>query len=215
TTLLETLATLRTPASGAIRINGRSLADVTARERAGQIGLMPQILDAGFDQPVVDRVALGRYRQGGLWQWRAEADRQAADDALAAVDMAHLASHSTTTLSGGERQRMALAMLLAQAPDVMLLDEPFSALDPAHRTGVSRVLRAQRDAGRIVVFSVHDPSLAARLADRVVLLSGRGDWEAGPTDELLTEARLSALYGTPFTRLEDGDGRAAFLPHTG
>ena len=215
TTLLETLCQARQPAHGRCLVNQDDLSLLPARERAARIGLMPQHIDTGFDQALVERVALGRYRRGGLWQWGAGEDLAAAELALDAVGLADLAARRTTTLSGGERQRMALAMLLVQAPDVMLLDEPFSALDPAHRARMAQVLAAERDAGRLLLFSVHDPNVAASLADQVLLLSGRGTWEIGPTDTLLTAERLSALYGTHVALIEDASGHRAFLTDVG
>jgi iron complex transport system ATP-binding protein len=77
---------------------------------------------------------------------------------------------------------------------VLLLDEPQNHLDPHHQLDVLRLLRARADAGRAVVATLHDPSLAARFADQVLLLFGDGRWAWGDTATTLTAAALSAIY---------------------
>jgi iron complex transport system ATP-binding protein len=113
-------------------------------------------------------------------------------------------------LSGGERRRVAIASLLAQSPDVFLLDEPTNHLDPHHQLAVLELFRQQADAGRTVVATLHDPTLAARFADRVILLFGDGRWTSGPTRDTLTATSLSDLYLTPMIEIA-ADGRRAFV----
>jgi iron complex transport system ATP-binding protein len=123
--------------------------------------------------------------------------------------------HPFATLSGGERRRVALAAVLAQDPEVLLLDEPQNHLDPHHQLDVLRLLRARADAGGTVVATLHDPSLAARFADRVLLLYGSGGpdagrWVHGATAEVLTAAAVSAIYRLPMREFVV-EGRRLFV----
>ena len=94
-----------------------------------------------------------------------------------------------------ERRRVALASVLAQDPDVLLLDEPQNHLDPRHQLAVLRLLRVRADAGKSIIVSLHDASLASRFGDLALLLNGDGRWSFGKTENTLTAPLLSELYG--------------------
>ena len=125
--------------------------------------------------------------------------------------MEDFASAHHDTLSGGEQRRVAIASLLAQAPQVFLLDEPTNHLDPHHQIAVLELFRAQANAGRTVIATLHDPTLAARFADRVILLFGDGRWRAGAAREALTSEALSELYLTPMLGDRRRTGRRVFV----
>ena len=132
--------------------------------------------------------------------------------ALAAVDLSGFEQRDVQTLSGGERQRVAIATLLAQAPRLFLLDEPIAHLDLKHQIAMLELFSAQaRDTGAAVAMVLHEPALAWRYSDRVLLIHGDGLTECGPTREMLTAERLSALYQYPLHALES-DGRVSFIP---
>jgi iron complex transport system ATP-binding protein len=114
-------------------------------------------------------------------------------------------------MSGGEQRRVAIAALLAQAPAIFLLDEPTNHLDPHHQLTVLGLFRDLTRSGSTVITTLHDPTLAARFADRAVLLFGDGRWIDGPAHETITDATLSALYLTPMLEIRDHD-RRVFVP---
>lgn len=105
---------------------------------------------------------------------------------------------------------MAVASLLAQQPGIFLLDEPTNHLDPHHQLVVLGLFRELASSGRSVVTTLHDPTLAARFADRVLLVYGDGRWRLGPVGEALTAASLSELYLAPMMELGK-DGRRLFV----
>jgi iron complex transport system ATP-binding protein len=105
------------------------------------------------------------------------------------------------SLSGGERRRLDIATLLTQDTAVCLLDEPTNHLDPRHLNDMLALFRARADAGGIVVAALHDPTIAARSADKALLLFGNGRWRFGEADSILSEANLSELYEVPIGEL--------------
>lgn len=209
TLTLHTLAGLRAPAAGELTLDDRPLADWPRRARARRLGLLAQVTEDPFPSTVLEAVLVGRHPHLGFWEWERSADHALARAALAACDLAGCEARDVETLSGGERRRVALAALLAQDPDVWLLDEPQNHLDPHHQHDVLELLRARADAGRAVLATVHDASQAARWADRALLLHGDGRWACGPVDEVLTADSLSELYRLPVREIAV-DGRRLF-----
>jgi iron complex transport system ATP-binding protein len=120
-----------------------------------------------------------------------------ARSALAAVGLDALAERPVDSLSGGERRRLDIATLLAQDAAVCLLDEPTNHLDPRHRNEMVALFRARADAGGLVIAALHDPTLAARSADKALLLFGDGRWRFGTADSILSGANLTELYEVP------------------
>ncbi len=204
---LHTLGGLRTPTRGDVTIAGRALASWPRRELARTLGLLPQLVEDPFPATALEAVLVGRHPHLDFWSWESDADRAAAQDALAAVDLAGLGRRDIATLSGGERRRLSIATILAQDPSVFLLDEPIHQLDPQHQLDVLRLFRRLADAGRTVIVSLHDIGLAARFADTALLLFGDGRWHCGPCAESLTEQSISELYGIAVRELRWEHGR--------
>jgi len=210
TLTLHTLAGLRPPAAGAMSLDGLPMPQLRRRALALRLGLLPQDLEDAFVSTALETVLIGRHPHLSLWQWESAQDEQIARAALRAVDMEILALRRTDTLSGGEQRRVAVASLLAQDPAIFLLDEPTNHLDPHHQLAVLGLFRDLALAGRTVITTLHDPTLAARFADRVLLLFGDGRWTLGPTATALNAAALSELYVAPMIELGH-DGRRVFV----
>lgn len=162
--------------------------------------------DADFDALLAEQATVQeQIDRHDAWSLDAQLDR--AMDALRLPD----GDRDVTTLSGGERRRVALAMLVAQDPDVMLLDEPTSHLDVAHEVRtLELVAQHARDGRRAVVMALHDLTLAARHATHAILLAD-GEAATGPARELLTAERLTALFGQALVEVAHPRG-SAFLP---
>jgi iron complex transport system ATP-binding protein len=210
TLTLHTLAGLRPTQQGTVSVGGTSIAGMARRDVAQRIGLLMQDLEESFVTTALEAVLIGRHPHLKTWQWESAEDERIAREALARVNLQDFASRTTDGLSGGERRRVAIASLLAQSPQVFLLDEPTNHLDPHHQVSVLELFRQQANGGRTVIATLHDPTLAARFSDRVILLFGDGRWTSGPTRETLTAASLSELYLTPMVEIA-ADGRRAFV----
>jgi iron complex transport system ATP-binding protein len=165
---------------------------------------------------VAELVATGRYPQQTGWAGQDASDRAAVMQALAATDTDSLADRHYSTLSGGERQRVLVASILAQEPDVLLLDEPTGSLDLHHRVQVFRLLRNAATGGRGVAVVTHDLNLAALFADRVALLVAGRLALVGPPGEVLGQDTLEQAYGAELVVLPHPDGvHVAVLPSRG
>lgn len=204
TLTLLTMAGLREPDRGEVRLSGVPLAALDRRRLAKRLGMLPQHQSDAFPTTALETAVMGRYSRTGLWQWDDERDRAIAADALRKMDLAGFEERMTTTLSGGERRRVGLATLLVQDPDILLLDEPLNHLDPMHKLGLLDLLESLTQSGKIVVASLHDPTLAARFATHILLLSGDGNWQHGTSQELLNTETLQRIYGTRFGRFARG-----------
>jgi iron complex transport system ATP-binding protein len=216
TTLLTALAGLRECDAGMIRLDGVSLADWPRRALAQRRGFMPQHAHDEFGGSLLDTALAGRHPHLGRWAWETGEDQRIAGAALAAVELD--AGHfdplrDVRTLSGGERQRLALAALLAQDPQLLLLDEPTSHLDLRHQLRTLDLLsRLRTEQGKTIVVALHDVNLAARFCDHVLLLRD-GEARAGARQEMLTVEQLEWLYRHPLTAVPvAGTQRTLFAP---
>ena len=210
TLTLHTLAGLREPAAGAVSLDGVALPQLRRRALALRLGLLPQDLEDAFVSTAIETVLIGRHPHLAAWQWESAQDERIAREALRAVDMERFALRRTDTLSGGEQRRVAVAALLAQQPSIFLLDEPTNHLDPHHQLAVLGLFRELANSGHTVITTLHDPTLAARFADRVLLLHGDGRWMLGPVGTTITAASLSELYLAPMIEL-GAEGRRVFV----
>ncbi|MGH8273142.1 MAG: ABC transporter ATP-binding protein [Gammaproteobacteria bacterium] len=201
--LLAALAGLLPTAGGEITLAGAALSSLSRRQIARQLGFLPQDTEDPYPATVLETALIGRHPHIGFWRWEAHDDVTKAREALRCMGLADFAEREIASLSGGERRRLALAALLAQAPRVYLLDEPLESLDLAYQARLLDILHGLAQHERVgIVFSLHDLSLAARHADRVILLDGRGAAEAGTPGAVLEAERLNEVYECPVRRLE-------------
>ncbi|HET6629106.1 MAG TPA: ABC transporter ATP-binding protein [Woeseiaceae bacterium] len=211
TLTLLTLAGLRVPQSGEVRLQGRTLAELKRSQIARELALLPQSVDDAFPATVLETVLVGRHPHVGPLGWETAGDRRIACRALDRVGLAPFADRDIATLSGGERRRAAIAQVLTQEPQVYLLDEPTNHLDPQHQLEVLRLFAGKVRDGAAVIATLHDVNLAARFAQRCLLLYGDGRWALGPTASVLSESRLSELYAVPMAAVP-WRGRHVFMP---
>lgn len=197
-TFLLTLAGLRNPADGHVRLDGKDIVALGRRRVARQLAMLMQQHDDPFPASVLQTCLTGRHPHIGFWQWESQQDREIALEALKVTGMQSLADRDVHALSGGERRRLGIATVLAQQPDIYLLDEPVDQLDLYHQM---RLLAHFRDLAehrqKLVLMSLHDVNMAARFCDEVLLFFGNGELLHGPTYKILTTSNLERLYGIP------------------
>lgn len=210
-TLLRCISRTIRLSSGEIRLNGEAIGGLRQVEVARRVAFVPQEEGGRFPFLVRDVVTLGRMaRSGGLMD--TPEDRRVAADAMDRADCTHLAERAFTSLSGGERQRVLIARALAQQAGVILLDEPTSHLDPAHQVAVSDLIGSLADTGVGVLAAVHDLNLAARFADRALLLDGGILAMDADVQSVLASPELDRVFKISFTRIPTSDGKVVLLP---
>lgn len=189
-TLLHAIADLLPVAAGEVSVNG-SVAYVLQSQHASQ-HLLVTAREVVTLARAAERGAFGRLRP---------ADRAAVQDAMDRLDVTGFGRRHLAELSGGERQRVFVAQGLAQAADILLLDEPVAGLDVVSIHTIRRIIAEERAAGRTVVVAMHDLDEAAR-SDHVVLVSGRVV-ASGPPSAVLTPEHLRIAYGGRVLALGD------------
>ncbi|WP_081878327.1 ABC transporter ATP-binding protein [Nocardia brasiliensis] len=211
-TLLRALARLLAPESGAVLLDGKSIATYPAKEVARRIGLLPQSSIAPDGIRVADLVARGRYpHQSLLRQW-SQADADAVAAAMAATGVAELSARPVDELSGGQRQRVWIAMVLAQDTPVILLDEPTTYLDIAHQIHLLDLCRAlHRDSGRTVVAVLHDLNHAFRYAGHLIAMKDGRVVAAGPPKQIVTAELVREVFDLGCRIIDDPETGAPLV----
>jgi len=199
-TLLACLSGALAPDRGAVRLDGADPAGLGPGDLARRRAVLEQTPASAAPFPLADLVGLAIPREIAPPRARA-----IVAGSLAAVGLSHLSGRPLDRLSGGERHRGHMARALAQhraGRDLghgrwLLLDEPTASLDLAHQASVLCAARAAAAAGAGVLAVLHDLTLAAAMADRLALMQAGRIVAAGPPTEVLTPARLAAVYGFP------------------
>jgi iron complex transport system ATP-binding protein len=211
TTLVKAIAGLL-PASGRIMLDSADIAGMSANARARAIGYLPQGHELHWPLIARDVVALGRHPHGLADPAHLSGHHEeAVVAAMTRTRTLEFADRPATTLSGGERARVMLARVFAVEAPILLADEPTAALDPRHQISVMQALKAEAGCGALAIAVTHDIALAARLADRLVLMDRGRIVAVGTPREVLTEENLAAIYGVSAIREEIG-GEALILP---
>lgn len=206
TTLLHTLAGLRDKLSGEIHLQGKEIGELSRKQIARTLGLLMQDQDDPFPASVLDTALIGRHPHIGFWQWEQPDDLRIAREALATTAMTEFQARDVHELSGGERRRLAIATILAQDPQIFLLDEPVDHLDIFHQMKLlSHFQRLATEQQRLVLMSLHDVNMAARFCDEVILMFGNGEILHGTTYKVLTTANLERLYNIPLRMIVTED----------
>ncbi len=208
-TLLRTINRLVEPAAGTIEIDGRNVRDVPPTELRRGIGYVIQAVGLFPHMTVAENVAI----VPGLLGWSRTETAARVDELLALVSLepARYRDRRPGALSGGEQQRVGVARSLAARPPLLLMDEPFGAVDAVVRATLQdEVRRIQRTLGTTILFVTHDVAEALRLADRLVVMSaGSIVQDAAP---LATLVHPATPYVAELLDAEDVLRRADLLP---
>ncbi len=199
-TFLKTLLGLLPPLSGALS---------WPAGRVPRFGYVPQNArpDMAYPLSSLQVVLMGRAHQLGLIKRPGEKDRELARAALKEVSLEHAAQQPFRSLSGGQQQRVLVARALVAEPELLVLDEPTSEMDPAAEHGLLSLvseLSATRKIG--VIFVTHEISSAAGFGKQVVLIDANTQrFESGTAEQMVTSEQMTRLYGRPVEiRRENG-----------
>jgi iron complex transport system ATP-binding protein len=207
-TLLAVMAGLVKPEGGQVLLDGKPLTAMSARQLALLRAYLPQNPRLEWPLSVERLVALGLLPQlpatGDLPRGLAPAISQA----LEQCDLADKRDQAATSLSGGEFARAMLARAIVGQPQILIADEPITGLDPRHAITSMQLLAAFARAGALVVAAVHDLSLAARYATRVIVVV---DGEVVSDTDSLTEELIHKAFGVRAVASGTGDSRSFTL----
>jgi ABC-type Mn2+/Zn2+ transport system ATPase subunit len=190
-TLLKVIAGLLKPWSGSVEVLGAA-----PGARAASIAYVPQAeaVDWGFPVAAADVVMMGRYARLGVFRRPGRADREAVDAALDAVGMTDLRHRQIGALSGGQRRRVFLARAIAADPELYLLDEPVTGVDPTTEHHLGSLLEAEAARGRTIVATTHDLAAAAGHFTRILAIN-RTVVADGDASLIFSEEVLTRTYG--------------------
>jgi tungstate transport system ATP-binding protein len=200
TTLLRLLSLSLSPDSGRVTLDGRDVwaADeaerLALRRRIGMVFQEASLFDASVGRNVeyglrIRRPWRDRLREELLSVVRSNGTAEAVTEALDIVGLTDKIDQAARSLSGGEAQRVSFARALAYDPDVLLLDEPTSDLDPRNTAVIESAIESARDRGIGVVVATHDMHQAERVADRIAVLLGSDITEVGPAESVFETPR--------------------------
>ena len=194
-TLIRCLSRLVEPTRGEVRLNGTDLLAMDEESlrgvRRGQMSMVFQHFGLFPHRKVIDNIAYGLEVQGV----DKDARRARATEVLGIVGLDGWADHYPQQLSGGMQQRVGLARALAVDPQILLFDEPFSALDPLIRKEMQdELIRLQRTMQRTIIFITHDFAEALRLGDRIAIMKD------GAFDQVGTPEEIVSSPATPYVR---------------
>ncbi|ODR80803.1 iron ABC transporter ATP-binding protein [Haladaptatus sp. W1] len=199
-TLLRTILGLQSPIRGSVALDGDSLSDLSRDEIARRVGYVPQQESTTVPSTVFDAVLMGRKP---YLDWRpTEEDKRRVAAVLDSLDITELAMRNLHELSGGQRQKVMLGRALAQEPSSLVLDEPTSDLDIRHELDVLELVRRVSREGNAVVYAMHDINLAARYADRFLLVADGGVVALGD-GSVLTPENIERVFDVPVRLVED------------
>lgn len=199
TSLLKAALGLEKRSAGVARLDGSDSAKLSPIERARRVAYLPQQRPLAWPNTVRDVVALGRYAYGAAPGRLSPEDAAAVDQAIKRCDLTELTDRQTDTLSGGELARVHCARAFAADAPLLVADEPVAALDPRHQFRIMDIVREYVDRGCGALVVLHDISLAARYATRIVWMKDSCIVADGAPEDTLTPERLADIYGVRAT----------------
>lgn len=191
TTLLHLLTGLLKPSEGSIHIDGKGIQNYSTMELSRLVAVVPQRQDLVYDFSVYDTVMMGRNPHQNRWEFSNENDHQIVMDALEKTKLTHLKNRFTNQLSGGEFQRTLIARAIAQQTPLLLLDEPLSNLDIAHKFEIMEILNdLNRQQQTTIVIIMHDFTFAVQYVPLTLLIENGTLTYFGATNEVFAGKML-------------------------
>ena len=205
-TLLRCLCNLYRLKAGSIRIDGTDIATLGPARLARKIGFIPQIHTPTFPYTVLQVVLMGRTPHLNMLASPSDEDHAKAEKALETAGITYLMDKPYTELSGGQMQLVLMARVLAQEPEILLLDEPTSHLDVGNQMRTITMVKRLSEQGLSVVMTSHFPDHAFLGTNTVGIMKDGHFVAMGKADDVVTEQNLREIYGVPIRIVSLGDG---------
>lgn len=195
-TLLNCLCALLMPEQGEVLFMDKNIHKSSLKSIAQHIGYVAQNPSSAFGYTVMDYVLMGRACKIELFDRPDKADRKAAKEALEAVGIDRLANCLLSEISGGERQLVSIARVIAQNPEIIMLDEPTAHLDCGNQIKMLKLIAQLNHHGFTILVMTHNPDHCVMLNSQVGILNKTGTLRTGSCGAMLSDDTLSALLGT-------------------
>ena len=205
-TLLRCLCNLYRLNSGRITVDGHDIVSMNQAMLARKIGFIPQIHTPTFPYSVLDVVLMGRAPHLNMLAMPSEKDYRIAEDAIKTVNIEYIRDMPYTELSGGQMQMVLFARVLAQEPEILLLDEPTSHLDVANQIHTIEIVKKLADKGLSLIMTSHFPDHAFISSNKVGIMKGGSFIAMGNADDVITEENLKKAYGADIKVVYLGEG---------
>ena len=194
-TLIQCLLNLLTMKTGRVLLMGKDLKSISPQKIASRVGYVPQSLHVVFPFTVFEFVLMGRAPHVSIFRTPNKKDYRAAEQALIKTGLDRLADKTIAEISGGERQMVMIARSIAQAPGLLIFDEPTSHLDLANQLRVLSVIERLSSEGISVIMTTHFPDHCFLLSQRIAIMQEGRFAAQGPAEEVLTPSNLREAYG--------------------
>jgi iron complex transport system ATP-binding protein len=215
TSLLRVLSGTLDPSEGTVKMLGDNIFALSAQARARQIGYLPQGGASHSPFSVEEIVLMGRFAHGGGRIFETDEDHRLVHDVLKTFELEGFRRRHLQELSGGERQRVHLARLICQQAEVLMVDEPATALDPKHQRQTMNLLCSEvRNKGLTALITLHDPNLAADFVDRMVYIVDGEIMACGTPEDMLSPEILKKVYGVDYTLMKHPEDQRPFVVPT-
>ena len=197
TTLLNCVSNMLKPDSGTIRIKGKEITEYSVGNLATVVGYVPQITVPAFSYTCRDYIVMGRAPHMSLMRVPGRAEYAVADAVMEQMNITYLADKSYGNISGGERQQVQIARVLAQEPEIVILDEPANHLDYGNQLKIMQIIYdLANKKGLTVILTSHNPDHSIILDGTVGILDKDGHLTVGNAADTVTEDSLKQLYDT-------------------
>lgn len=194
TTTLKCINGILSPQKGDILIDGQNLRKMNRREIARHISMVPQEHTVVFAYKVIEVVAMGVTPYLFLGSMPGEEVYHKAEDILEELNISHLATRNYNEISAGERQLVLIARALMQNSKLLILDEPTAHLDFKNTYHLLRIIKQLTEKDKTVITALHDPNLALKFADRVIMLKNGRILTEGRPEATMTAENLRKIY---------------------
>ena len=194
-TLIRILAGVESDYSGTVELFNTDMRKLHRRKIAAKMAYLPQSVNAVFDFSVEEIVAMGRFPHISGIGILSSQDREIIDKCMCTTQVSKFAKRKISQLSGGERQRVMLASVLAQQPEVLLLDEPTAGLDLHHQVSFFNLLKELAGKGMAIAVVTHDLNLAAHSCGQLLLLKRGSVVKHGSVEQVLQQETITKVYG--------------------